>query len=616
MGFKTGLWGLDVKYRFRDSISRTWFWVPDFRDWILESGNRDLFSLHISTFTFCFHLALPFFFRDRVFGDRILGTRFRGPDFGDRISGTGFWNQEAKSNQFFLNLELCSVYIFLLISTSTFCLHLTLPSFFRGWVSGTGFRELDFGIRELIFVQSTYLDFYFLSSLDITFLFQGPGFWGPDFGDQVSGTRFRGPDFGDRILESGSQVKPILLESGALFSLHISTYLYFYFLSLLDITFLFSGLGFRDRVSGTGFWNQGIEIGSVYISGLLLSVFTWHYLSFSGTGFLGTGFWGPGFGDQVSGTGFRGPDFGDRILESGSQVKPILLEFWALFSLHISTYLYFYFLSSLDITFLFSGLGFRDRVSGTGFWNQGIEICSCYISGLLLSVFTWHYLPLFGDRVSGTGFRGPNFGDRILGTGFRGPDFVDWISGTGFQKQEAKSNQFFIILSFVDGVLVMMDGWFLFMAVDLDQWFFVMDYPLMNGQCKASSLETCMDLKMHPPAAFPLVSHSGIHFTFQRRICKKKNRPWRAVANWLIWKQWFLTFPDSWLDPTSKIYSFWATFFIAFIAEKKSPYVALKNFGGKGEKPPALSSQLPGDATRGQNGRGHVRPVHWHGKSS
>ena len=60
------------------------------------------------------------------------------------------------------------------------------------------------------------------------------------------------------------------------------------------------------------------------------------------------------------------------------------------------------------------------------------------------------------------------------------------------------------------------------MAVDLDQWFFVMDYPLMNGQCKASSLETCMDLKMHPPAAFPLVSHSGIHFTFQRRICKKK----------------------------------------------------------------------------------------------
>ena len=204
MGFKTGLWGLDVKYRFRDSISRTWFWGPAFRDWILESGNWDLFSLHISTFTFCFHLTLPFFCRDRVFGDRILGTRFRGPDFGDRI------------------------------------------------------------------------------------------------------------------LESGSQVKPILLESGALFSLHISTYLYFYFLSSLDITFLFSGLGFRDRVSGTGFWNQRIEICSVYISGLLLSVFTWHYLSFSGTGFLGTGFWGPGFRGQISGTGFRGPDFGDRFLESGS----------------------------------------------------------------------------------------------------------------------------------------------------------------------------------------------------------------------------------------------------------------------------------------------------------
>ena len=68
----------------------------------------------------------------------------------------------------------------------------------------TGFRGLDFRIKELRFVQSTYLDFYFLSSLDITFLFQGPGFWGPDFGDQggdqISGTGFRRPNFGDRIL--------------------------------------------------------------------------------------------------------------------------------------------------------------------------------------------------------------------------------------------------------------------------------------------------------------------------------------------------------------------------------------------------------------------------------
>lgn len=52
--------------------------------------------------------------------------------------------------------------------------------------------------------------------------------------------------------------------------------------------------------------------------------------------------------------------------------------------------------------------------------------------------------------------------------------------------------------------------------------------------------------------------------------------------------------PDSWLNPTSKIYSFWATFFHrneAFIVEKKSPYVALKKIGGKGWK--AASSQLP-----------------------
>ena len=51
--------------------------------------------------------------------------------------------------------------------------------------------------------------------------------------------------------------------------------------------------------------------------------------------------------------------------------------------------------------------------------------------------------------------------------------------------------------------------------------------------------------------------------------------------------------PDSWLNPTSKIYSFWATFFHrneAFIVEKKSPYVALKNNGGKRVKSRQLSA--------------------------
>ena len=271
MGFKTGLWGLDVKYRFRDWIFKRLY----FKDRILgtrfqglDFGIRELRFVQSTYLYFylLFSLDVTFLFQGPGFwgpdfGDQVSGTRFRGPDFGDRILGTRFWNQEAKSIQFFLNLELCSVYIFLLISTSgfqgpgfgdwilesgnwdlfslhiwtsTFCLHLTLPFFFRDRVFGdrilgtrfrgpdfgdrisgtefwgpdfgdrilwTGFRGLDFRIRELRFVQSTYyLDFYFLSSLDITFLFQGPGFWGPDFGDQVSGTRFRGPDFGDRIL--------------------------------------------------------------------------------------------------------------------------------------------------------------------------------------------------------------------------------------------------------------------------------------------------------------------------------------------------------------------------------------------------------------------------------
>ena len=75
-------------------------------------------------------------------------------------------------------------------------------------------------------------------------------------------------------------------------------------------------------------------------------------------------------------------------------------------------------LHALDITFLFRGPGFGYWISGTGFGNQGIEICSVYISLLWFFVFTWHYLP-----CPGTGFWGPNFGDRISGTGFRGPDF-------------------------------------------------------------------------------------------------------------------------------------------------------------------------------------------------
>ena len=102
----------------------------------------------------------------------------------DWILGTGFQNEEAKPNQFFLNFELCSVYISLFISTSTFCRHLTLPSFFN-----------------------------FLISLDITFLFQGPGFkdwilgteiWGLDFGDFILGAGFWGPKFGDRSLGTGT----------------------------------------------------------------------------------------------------------------------------------------------------------------------------------------------------------------------------------------------------------------------------------------------------------------------------------------------------------------------------------------------------------------------------
>ena len=292
-----------------------------------------MFSLHIWTSTFCLHLTLPFFFRDRVFGGRILGTRFRGPDFGDRISGTGFWNQEAKSNQFFLNLELCSVYIFLLISTSTFCLYLTLPSFFRDWVSGTGFRGLDFGIRELRLVQSTYLDFYFLSSLDITFLFQGPGFWGPDFGDQVSGTRFRGPDFGERILGTGFWNQEAKSNQ---FFLNLELCSVYIFLLISTSTFclhLTLPSFFRDWVSGAGF--RGLDFGIRELRFVHATYLDFYFLSSLDITFLfsGTGFRGLDFGDRISGTEFWGPDFGDRILWTGFRGldfrirKPSLLKF-------------------------------------------------------------------------------------------------------------------------------------------------------------------------------------------------------------------------------------------------------------------------------------------------
>ena len=263
-----------------------------------------MFSLHIWTSTFCLHFTLPSFFRDQVsrtefrgpnFGDRIPGTEFRGPDFGGWILGTGF-QKEAKSNQFFLNFELCSVYISLLISTSIFCLHLTLPSFFRDWVSGTGFWGLDFRRKP----------------------------------SQTNSFKF-----------------------GGLFTLHISTYLYFYFLSSLDITFLFQG------PVGTGFGiMESRFVQSTYLDFYFLSSL---YITFL--------FQGPGFGDRISGTEFRGPDFGDWISE-GSQVKPILLKFWALSSVYISLlisiYVYFYFLSSLNI---------------------------------------WHYLPVSGTRFQVLNFR-------------------------------------------------------------------------------------------------------------------------------------------------------------------------------------------------------------------
>ena len=93
-------------------------------------------------------------------------------------------------------MALAYLYLFLLLR-SVF-MHLTLPSFFGDRVSGTEFRGPDLGIRESRFVQSTYLYFDFLSSLDITFLVRGPG-----FGDRVSGTGFWGPNFGDRISGTG-----------------------------------------------------------------------------------------------------------------------------------------------------------------------------------------------------------------------------------------------------------------------------------------------------------------------------------------------------------------------------------------------------------------------------
>ena len=128
---------------------------------------------------------------------------------------------------------------------------------------------------------------------------------------------------------------------------------------------------------------------------------------------------GTGFGDRIRGLDL-GNGFGEWILGTEVQNQE------ALFSPHISTYLYTSF--------------FRDQISGTSFWKL----------------------------ILGTGFRdwirgpdsGTGFGDGIrgldFGSGFWGVDFGDWMLGTGlwgvdFQTQEAKSNQFF--LNF-DGVMI------------------------------------------------------------------------------------------------------------------------------------------------------------------
>ena len=279
-------------------FSGTGFRGPGFGYWISGTGfgnqGTEICSVYISLLwfsVFTWHY-LPFSgtgFRGPDFGDRISGTGFRGPNFGDRISGTGFRNQEAKSNQFFLNFELCSVYISLLISTSTFCLHLTLPSFFGDRVSGTGFRVLDFGDRiwksgnwDLFSLHISTLIFCLHLTLPSFFgdRVSGTGFWGLNFGDRISGTGFRGPDFGDRI----------------------------------------SGTGFRNQEAKSNQFFLNFELCSVYISLLVsTSTFCLHLTlpSFFGDRVSGTGFWGPNFGDRISGTEFRGPDFGDRISGTG-----------------------------------------------------------------------------------------------------------------------------------------------------------------------------------------------------------------------------------------------------------------------------------------------------------
>ena len=137
---------------------------------------------------------------------------------------------------------------------------------------------------------------------------------------------------------------------------------------------------FKDWILVTGFRGpvfgirelRFVPLTYIYLSLLLLSVFTWHQLAITD---LILFFKRPDFGDHFSGTKFRELDFGDRISGTG-----------------------------------FRGPDFGDWISGIGFRNQRIEIFSAYTSLLisLLSAFIWRLLRCLL-------FLGLRFGDWIFG---------------------------------------------------------------------------------------------------------------------------------------------------------------------------------------------------------
>ena len=127
-------------------------------------------------------------------------TRLQGVDFGARILGPGFWGRCVYEAEDVFMKRKMYLWRWKYVYEGE-------DVFMKGemyrWRGISGFQNQEAKSNQSTYLYLSLLIFtisifcLFLSSLGITFLFQGPGFrewiwgasfWGPDFGARISGT--------------------------------------------------------------------------------------------------------------------------------------------------------------------------------------------------------------------------------------------------------------------------------------------------------------------------------------------------------------------------------------------------------------------------------------------